>query len=313
MVGVIYIIKHTMKKNTLNKDLILKTYDENKDKGKYWVADYLNLNRNSVSSLIDRYRKNSNPIDQILEQQLLETIKLFPYTGTKNKIQKYLNISRHCLSQAINKTDNHIIKEHFKTPKASPNKLSDNDIQFILDGSKTGIGNDKMGIILNIDGICIRNIRKKFLTKEEYEKYHSIEKFYSGNYNAYYNDRGDKFLSTWEEKVANHLHNKKIKYFSNIRIHYKEKNYSPDFYLPKNRVFIEVFGMSNVECYKEGMMKKMKFYEENNIKYLALLEEDFILNRKPIHNFENKIDNFIDEIKNQIFNNHIKKIYIHKL
>ena len=58
-----------MKKNTLNKDLILKTYDENKDKGKYWVADYLNLNRNSVSLLIDRYRKNSNPIDQILEQQ----------------------------------------------------------------------------------------------------------------------------------------------------------------------------------------------------------------------------------------------------
>jgi hypothetical protein len=302
-----------MKRETLNKDLILKTYDENKDKGKYWVAHHLNLNKNSVSSLIDRYRKNTKPLNKVLEQQLLEAIKLFPYTGTKGKIQKYLNINRSRLEQIICKTENPIIIDFFKKPKSPTHKLSDNDIITILEGSKKGIGNDKMGLILGIDGISIRNVRKKFLTKEEYEKYHSIEKFYSGNYNAYYNERGDKFLSTWEEKVADHLYNKKIKYFSNVRMHYSGKNYSPDFYLPKTRTFIEVFGMSNVNCYIPRMEEKITFYEQNNIKYLALIEEDFIFNKKPINTFESKIDNFTSEIQGNIYNNHIKKIYIHKL
>lgn len=313
MVGIICIIKTTMRKETLDKDLILKTYDENKDKGKYWVANHLKLNKSSVTSLINRYRKNKKPTNKFLEQQVLNTIKLFPYTGTRSKIQKYLKISRSILEQIIHKTENPIIIEFFKSPKSPTHKLSDDDISTILEGSKKRIGNDKMGLLLGIDGICIRNIRKKFLTKEEYEKYHSIERFYSGDYNAYYNERGDKFLSTWEEKVADYLYSKEIKYFSNVRMHYLGKNYSPDFYLPKTRTFIEVFGMSNVSCYIPRMKEKMLYYEQNNIKYLALLEGDFIFNKKLINDFESKIEDFTTEIQGNIYNNHIKNIYIHKL
>lgn len=302
-----------MNKETMNKEKILDLYLKNKDKGKYWVARTLGLKANSVSSLIDKHIPNSLDINKDLENQILNTIEKFPYTGSLHKISKYLGVSSHRIKQIILKTNNQTIKSHFNTPKHSSHNLTDQDIQDILEGSKKGIGNDLMGSLKNIDGVCIRNIRKKFLSKEEYEKYHSVERFYSGDYNSYYNDRGDKFLSTWEEKVADYLFNKNIKYFSNIRIYYKEKNYSPDFYLPKTRVFIEVFGMSSVEYYKNRMEEKMKFYKKNNIKYLALLTEDFMLSGKFTDTFKYKIDNFINEVGTKIFNNHIKKIYIHKL
>lgn len=301
-----------MKKRTLNKDTILETYSKNKDKGKYWVADYLGLNRSSVSTLINRYECNSKPLDIELELKLLELIEQFPYTGTLKKINNILGISKHSIEQVIHKTQNIKIKNHFNTPKYSSHNLTDKDIQDVLDGSKLGIGNDKMGLMKNIDGICIRNIRKKFLTEEEYKKYHSIDRFYEGDYNSYYNERGDKFLSTWEEKVADHLFENNIKYFSNVRIYYKEKNLCPDFYLPSNRVFIELFGMSNVDCYKERMNEKIKFYNDNKIKCLFLYEEDFLNNKKPIEIFKDKVNLFVSEIENCIFNKHINKIYINK-
>ncbi len=302
-----------MKKKTLDKDLILKTYNENKDKGKYWVAYHLGLNTSSVSTIINKYESNNKPLDEILELKILELIEKFPYTGTLKKIHDILKISKHSVEQVVHKTQNQKIKSHFETPKYSSHKLTDKDIQDILDGSKEGIGNDKMGLMKNIDGICIRNVRKKFLTKEEYSLYHNISRFYEGDYNSYYNERGDKLLSTWEEKVADHLFDNKVKYFSNVRIHYGGKNYSPDFYLPSNRVFIELFGMSNVDCYKDKMNEKIKFYNTNNIKCLFLYEEDFLQNKKFIDLFKDKLNMFVDEIKNCKFNQHVNKIYINKL
>lgn len=301
-----------MRKSTLNIELILEIYNKNKDKGKYWVADYLGLNRSSISTIIDKYISNNQPLNKDLEKKLLEVIKKFPYTGTKDKISKYLKITKHSIEQVLHKTHHKELINFFSKPKHHSHKLTDKDIQEILDGSKKGIGNDRMGLIKNIDGVCIRNIRKKFLTKEEYAKYHSIDRFYEGDYKSYYNDRGDKFLSTWEEKVADYLFISEITYFSNVRINFNKKNYSPDFYIPSSRVFIEVFGMSNVECYKERMNEKIHFYNENNIKCLFLFEEDFIYKKNFIDLFKNKIDNFLNEIKNNKYNLHIKKIKINK-
>lgn len=299
-----------MARSTLNKQLILDLYHQNPDKGKYWVADQLGLNRSSVSTLINKYYSNKSPINKDLENRLKNAIVLFPYTGTLTKLSKYLGISTHSIKQIYHKTQDPIIIKFSNSPKCGTHKLTDSDIQDILNGSKLGIGNDQMGLIKGIDGICIRNIRKKFLTKEEYAKYHSIERFYSGDYNAYYNDRGDKFLSTWEEKVADYLHNNDIKYFSNIRISYSGKNYSPDFYLPKSRAFIEVFGMSNVDIYVKRMKEKIDFYTNNNIKCLFLFEESFVTDKKHTERYKNQLDDFLSEIKGCIFNKHIKKIHI---
>lgn len=299
-----------MTRQTLNKQLILDLYNQNPTKGKYWVADQLGLNRSSVSTLINKYCTNNLPLDKELESMVKEVIPLFPYTGTKNKISKHLGVSHHTLDQLLHKTQDILIIDHFNTPKCSSSKLTDNDIQDVLDGSKLGIGNDQMGLIKGVDGISIRNIRKKLLTKEEYAQYHSIERFYSGDYNAYYNDRGDKFLSTWEEKLADHMFEIGVKYFSNVRLSYDGKNYSPDFYLPKTRTFIEVFGMSNINTYKSRMNEKIEFYNSNNIKCLFLFEDSFMLNRKPVDSYKVNLDNFLTEIEGRIFNQHIKKIHI---
>jgi hypothetical protein len=308
--GVLYIYNKTMKRKTLDKELILSTYRENKKKGKYWVATYLGLNKSSVSTIINKYEANNEPINEELEQKLLKLMVEFPYTGTKRKFSDILSISNHSMEQLIHKTTKKEIINFFSKPKYSSHNLTDQDIQDILDGSKLRIGNDKMGLMKNIDGVCIRNIRKKFLTPKEYLKYHSIERFYEGDYKSYYNDRGDKFLSTWEEKLADFLFEKNIKYHSNVRISYNDKKYSPDFYLPVTRVFIELFGMSNVDCYKEKMNEKIKFYNENKIKCLFLYEEDFMENKKLIDNFKSKVENFISQTENCIFNKHIKNIYM---
>ena len=299
-----------MTRQTLDKQLILELYNQNPTKGKYWVADQLGLNRSSVSTLINKYCTNNLSIDTELERKVKELIPLFPYTGTKNKISNHLGVSNHTIDQLLHKTQDVLIIDHFNTPKCSSSKLTDADIQDVLDGSKLGIGNDQMGLIKGVDGISIRNIRKKLLTKEEYAQYHSIERFYSGDYNAYYNDRGDKFLSTWEEKLADRMFEIGVKYFSNVRLSYDGKNYSPDFYLPKTRTFIEVFGMSNVNVYKSRMNEKIEFYNSNNIKCLFLFEDSFMLNKKYIDSYKVNLDNFLTEIEGRIFNQHIKKIHI---
>ena len=303
-----------MKKSTrLPKEKIISLYENNKEKGMYWVADQLGLNRNSTQTIIyKKYPPKPTNIDN-LEKQILKLIPLYPFTGTKHKISKELGISLLKLEGVIKYTNIQIIKDFFNKPKASTKKITDQDIFKILEGSKKGIGNDLMGEIIGVDGITIRNIRKKFLTKEEYTLYHSINRFYSGDYNSYYNDRGDKFLSTWEEKVADYLFEYGEKYFTNIRLSYANKNYSPDIYLPKSRVFIEIFGMSNVSSYISNMNKKIEYYNKNNIKCLFLYEENFITTKKqPIENYKLKVCDFLKEIKNNIYNKHLKKIYIYE-
>jgi hypothetical protein len=198
--------------------------------------------------------------------------------------------------------NNDLIKKHFNKTLYSAKNLTDSDIFKILEGSKKGIGHDLMGEIIGVDGGTIRYVRKKFLTDEEYTQYHSLTKFLSPWSKGYSNDRGDIFLSSLEEKVCDYLYNKKINYKSNITLKYKNKNYSPDIYLTNNNVFIEIFGMSNIECYKTRMYEKIKFYTENKIKCLFLFQESFYDNL----DWEEKINIFLDEIKNKKFNKKIK-------
>jgi hypothetical protein len=287
----------------MNIDQILEYYSNNKQKGRYQIAKELNINKNTFCSLIDKHFPNTEKINISLEQSILDLIKKYPYTGTKLKIAKILNISKHSVDQIILKTNNKFIKDHFNKTLHSAKNITDEDIIEILKGSKNGIGNDLMGDIIGVDGSTIRYIRKKFLTEEEYSKYHSSSKFLSPWSKGYTNDRGDVFLSSLEEKVCNFLHNKNINYISNITLKYKDKNYSPDILLTDSNVFIEIFGMSNVEYYKDKMYEKIKFYTENNIKCFYLFQESFY----ETLDWEEKIIIILEEIKNKKFNKHLTK------
>ena len=285
----------------MNTTKILEYYLNNKQKGRYQIAKELNINKNTFCSLIDKYFPNKVDINVPLEQMVLNLINQFPYTGTRLKIAKILNVSKHSIDQIILKTDNKNIKDHFNKILYSAKNITDDDIFKILEGSRKGIGNDLMGSIIGVDGATIRYIRKKYLTDEEYTKYHSSSKFLSPWSKGYQNDRGDIFLSSLEEKVCNFLYEKNIKYKSNITLNYKNKNYSPDIYLINNNVFIEIFGMSNVECYKHKMYEKIKYYTENKIKCLFLFQESFY----DSLDWEQKVSTFIDEIKNKNYNKHL--------
>jgi hypothetical protein len=279
-------------------DQILEYYSNNKQKGRYQVAKELNINKNTFCSLIDKHFPNTEEINISLEQSVLDLIKKYPYTGTKLKIAKILNVSKHSIDQIVLKTDNKNIKDHFNKILYSAKNITDSDIVKILEGSKKGIGNDLMGNIIGVDGATIRYIRKKFLTEEEYSRYHSSTKFLSPWSKGYTNNRGDIFLSSLEEKVCDFLHEKNINYKSNITLNYQNKNYSPDIHLIDNNVFIEIFGMSNVDCYKHRMYEKIKFYTENKIKCLFLFQESFYDNL----DWKEKIIMFIEEIKNKKYN-----------
>jgi hypothetical protein len=281
---------------------IIKFYLENKNKGKYWIARKLNLNKNYVSSLIDRKVPNSCGINIELEKNIIECINKFPYTGTEHKIAKTLNISKHKIRQLILKTSNKKILNHFSSPKSHCKKLTDDDIHQILKGSKLGIGNDLMGLKIGVDGSSVRNIRKKFLTKEEYELYHSKDRYSSPFDRGYKNDRGDSFMSSLEEQVCNFLFELGIKYNTNVQIIEQNKKYCPDIHLIESGAFIEIFGMSDVECYKERMFEKIDYYNNNNIKCLYIFGDSFYCNI----DWKDKITQFLEEIKNKKFNFNIK-------
>jgi len=199
-------------------------------------------------------------------------------------------------------------------------RIPDNDSEYadhvkeiqekILNLEKEGKGNDLIGKLLKIDGGTVRKYLIEYYGIDKYKERHSIDKFLTPNYSGFINDRGDRFHSSLEVLVADYLFEIGVKYFSNIRLPYNGKNYSPDFYLPKTRTFIEVFGMSNVGVYKSRMNEKIEFYNSNNIKCLFLFEDSFMLNKKYIDSYKIKLDNFLVETEGRIFNQHIKKIHI---
>lgn len=288
--------------NKMKEIDIIDFYKKHKNKGRYWVADNLKINRNSFCSLIDKHFPNSTPINLTLEKDIESLIQKFPYTGTMAKIAKILGVSKHKIQQINIKTKNIKINQHFNTPKHSANKVTEEEIGLILESSKKGIGNDLMGMKIGIDGTTVRYIRKKFLTPEEYKKYHSVDRYQSLEHLGYYNDRGDKFLSSLEQKVSDFLFNNKIKYKTNVRIINSPNKYSPDILLTESNSLIEIFGMSNVECYKKRMYEKILFYTKNDVKCLFLFEEDF----KENLGWVEKLRIFLTNNKNKKNNKQLK-------
>lgn len=105
-----------------------------------------------------------------------------------------------------------------------------------------------------------------FITKKK------SEKKYGGQFRT---NKGEVVKSKMEMKLANLLHERGIDY------HYERRlgPYKPDFYLPRYHLFIEVFGLADLQnkdgnVYRAGMKKKMRYYRLVGVKVVPLLPSD---------------------------------------
>jgi hypothetical protein len=91
--------------------------------------------------------------------------------------------------------------------------------------------------------------------------------------------------SNSEKKVGDYFRRRNIKFHvhpilkfpSKIWIfdnHFKKVKLKPDFYLPEYDIYVEYWGMMDNEEYKERFKRKMKIYQENDIKVISLYEKN---------------------------------------
>lgn len=146
----------------------------------------------------------------------------------------------------------------------------------IINLENEGKGIDVIGKIINIDGGTVRRFLIEHYGKEKYEKRHSIEKFLTPYYSGFTNDRGDRFHSSLEELVADFLYESSVKYKTQSYIKFDNGKFIyPDFYLEDHKIYIEVFGMSSVPFYVEGMNKKIELYNKYDKPMIGLYYENF--------------------------------------
>ena len=306
-----------MKRKIIDRKQVIDYYlkNKNQNKTKAQIADELGIKRTTFNTIILKELQSEEKLDTNHEKIIELLIIKHPYTLTLNKIYNISGLTIHKSIQCFKKSKNPLLQNYYNNillPKKyhTGSNVTDEKIKLILEGTYKGIGNDLMGEILNLDGATVRRIRKKYLPKGDYEKYHSIEKFLNPGINGFY-DNNNVYLSSLEKLVGNYLESKNINFESNVRINFKQKNYCPDFLLIDSNCFIEVFGMSNKEIYIPRMKTKIEFYQTNNIKCLFLLAEDFYINNKlQSENYKNKIDIFLQEIKDKKYNKDIKNIFL---
>lgn len=167
------------------------------------------------------------------------------------------------------------LKANGNRAKSNP-KVTEEIVEEMIVLSEQGLGVDLIGKKLGLHGTTVRNHLIKNLGEDGYAKMHNIKKYttyWSGRY--YKNDRGDILQSSLEEVVADILYERGIEYITHKVLILRGKRFFPDFYLPKHNLYIEVFGMSDLDFYREKMALKIKEYEENGVNCIYLYKEDF--------------------------------------
>lgn len=167
------------------------------------------------------------------------------------------------------------LKANGNRAKSNP-KVTGEIVEEMIVLSEQGLGVDLIGEKLGLHGTTVRNHLIENLGEDGYAKRHNIKKYttyWSGRY--YKNDRGDTLQSSLEEVVADILYERGIKYTTHKGLNLKGKRYFPDFYLPEYDVYIEVFGMSDLDFYIVKMDSKIKDYKDNGIKCIHLYKKDF--------------------------------------
>jgi len=273
------------KKYTQNE--INKVIDSFKQTNNYkQTSELLNIPLSSCKSILGREGysmgiRNSNlnieDIDELIfkcKNLLLEKEysfnRLCKIVGVNcNTFRKYLKINKiegileKCLSSNYNKR-----------------ALTDENKLKIIQLEQQGKGNDVIGKILNINGSTVRRYLIEYYGLEKYKERHSIEKFNTPYYVGFINDRGDRFHSTLEMLVADFLFENNIKYKTQKYIEFpNKKSKYPDFWLEDYKIYIEVFGMSSVSFYIDGMNEKIKLYKKYKIPFIGLYYDDFKENK----------------------------------
>ena len=167
------------------------------------------------------------------------------------------------------------LKANGNRAKSNP-KVTEEMVEEMIVLSEQGLGVDLIGKKLGLHGTTVRNHLIKNLGEDGYAKMHNIKKYttyWSGRY--YKNSRGDILQSSLEELVADILYERGVEYTTHKVLILRGKRFFPDFYLPKHNLYIEVFGMSDLDFYREKMALKIKEYEENGVNCIYLYKEDF--------------------------------------
>lgn len=100
-----------------------------------------------------------------------------------------------------------------------------------------------------------------------------------------------KVQGTWEKRLAEKLNSLNILWERKILIYSKYRKYTPDFYIPKFDIYIEVKGF---------------FYEKDKVKMFKVLDEHQNLKLKIIENI-NTIENILNENDLKLIDNFIDK------
>ena len=168
-------------------------------------------------------------------------------------------------------------KSHFKVTESVKSE--------ILKLSESGYGIESIAkrLSIKIHPTTVMMTLRRTLSKDEYKKRHDKSKFdmyWSGRY--FKNDRGDLLQSSLEEKVVDFLFQMNVIYYTCkyvLCLNGKNKMYC-DVYIPKQSkikqdLYIEIFGLSDLDFYKIKMFKKIKEYENLNLELLPLYRNDF--------------------------------------
>lgn len=246
------------------------------------TAEYFNISISSCKSLLNRNgyfignrelkldNIKANALINICKKLLKE--KKYSFNNLCKEIKINPNTFRNYLLYHNNKEILEMCSSSNYKKTALTNIIKDKIIQL----EKKGRGNDSIGKELKINGTTVRKYLIEFYGEDKYKKRHPIEKFYTPLYSGFTNERGDRFHSTLEMLVADYLYECKIEYKTQDYIKFNNGKFIyPDFYLKDYNLYIEVFGMSEVPYYIEGMNEKIKLYKENNINFLGIFYKNF--------------------------------------
>lgn len=171
----------------------------------------------------------------------------------------------------------------------------------IVHFSELGYGIEKISkkLSVKLHPTTVMLTLKRILTPIEYESRHSKLKFttyWSGRY--FHNERGDLLQSGLEEYVVDYLFGKNIEYSTCKYVlctNGHNKMYC-DVFIPKqklisNDLYIEVFGMSDLDFYIAKMKQKLINYKDLNLILLPLYRKDF--NKKE--DYKVKLQTFLNQ------------------
>lgn len=255
---------------TFNK---LKTYKE--------VSITLDIPLSSCKDILNREgyfqggRKSKNYID--IEDKILNSknlLKINKYSF--NELCNNINVIPKTFKNYLIRNKIKGILENCSTKNKKKTSLTKEIQEKILNLEKEGKGNDLIGKLLKIDGGTVRKYLIEYYGIDKYKERHSIDKFLTPNYSGFINDRGDRFHSSLEVLVADYLFENNIKYKTQAYIKFENGKFIyPDFYLIDYKLYIEVFGMSEIPFYIKGMNNKLELYNTYKIEFLPIFYNNF--------------------------------------